>query len=456
MSRTATHADETGLARDPNAPKSEEILAQLRAVLLSPAFHGSKRCQQFLEFVCEKSLAGDAGSLKERAIAIEVFGRRPDSGLGEDTIVRVGAREVRKRLAQYYVTADGSSASILIELPSGSYAPEFRYAAVRNAAHAAELLQVVTASPPAEEVNPAETLPLLPPSPALLPADAQSARKSAKGVILAFAGLGIAIIAVLLFLRWSADPREQAFQKFWAPVMQSNDAMLIGVGHPIVYMPSRRAALLNAKRLPLAPYGSQIRLELPPNEIDGSDMVAVMNQYVGFGDMVAANEVSLMLARRSHPVRVMLASSVPFADLRRSQAYLIGSFSNRWTMELSQNWRLQFRWTPDLTPTLVDTLKGHERIWTTPAKDDGSTPEDYSLIARIRNSPTGGLLIVSAGIKQFGTEAAGRLLADPLELGTILNKLPAGWEDKNVEIVLHNRVLGNTAAQPEVVASHVW
>jgi hypothetical protein len=460
MSRTATHADEAGLARDPNAPKSDEILSQLRAILASPAFHGSKRCQQFLDFVCEKSLAGDAGSLKERAIAIEVFGRRPDSGLGEDTIVRVGAREVRKRLAQYYVTPEGASASILIELPSGSYAPEFRYAAaVRNISHPADVVQVVIGSVPA--VDPSlplaeEAAPAIEP-PRESPAnDGPATKLPTRGVAFVLAGLAVVVVAVFMFSRWSADPRERAFQKFWAPVMQSGDSMIIGVGHPIVYQPSHRAALLNAKRLSAPPFGTQIRIELAPKELDGSDMIAIMNQYVGFGDMVAANEVSLMLARRSHPVRVMLASSVPFADLRQSQAYLIGSFSNRWTMELGQNWRFQFRWTPDLTPTLVDTQKGHERVWTTPAKDDGSTPEDYSLIARIRNSPTGGLLIVSAGIKQFGTEAAGRLLADPLDLGTILNKLPAGWEDENVEIVLHNRVLGNTAAQPEVVASYVW
>jgi hypothetical protein len=92
----------------------------------------------------------------------------------------------------------------------------------------------------------------------------------------------------------------------------------------------------------------------------------------------------------------------------------------------------------------------------TPAKDDGSTVEDYSLIARIRKSPTGGLLIISAGIKQFGTEAAGRLLADPAELGAILNRLSAGWEEKNLELIFHNRVIGNTPTQPELVAWYVW
>jgi hypothetical protein len=66
------------------------------------------------------------------------------------------------------------------------------------------------------------------------------------------------------------------------------------------------------------------------------------------------------------------------------------------------------------------------------------------------------LLLISAGIKQFGTEAAGRLLTEPSQLGAILNRLPKGWEDKNLQIVLHMRVIGNAPAQPEVVASHVW
>jgi hypothetical protein len=181
-----------------------------------------------------------------------------------------------------------------------------------------------------------------------------------------------------------------------------------------------------------------------------------MNQFVGFGDMVAANEVSQMLARRTHSVRVLMASSIPFADLRRSQAFLIGSFSNQWTVELSHNWRFQFRWTKDRHPVFVDTQANPPRQWSIPAEDDGSTPDDYSLICRLRNSPTGGLLIVTAGIKQFGTQAGGQLLADPAELGPILNKLPQGWEDKNLQILLHMKVIGNTPAQPELVAWHVW
>ena len=65
-------------------------------------------------------------------------------------------------------------------------------------------------------------------------------------------------------------------------------------------------------------------------------------------------------------------------------------------------------------------------------------------------------MVVVAGAKQFGTEAAGRLVSDPDQLAVVARDLPAGWENKNLQIVLRVRVIGNTPAQPEVAASYVW
>src|ERR1039458_615484 len=81
-----------------------DVTRQLTRVLESSAFHGSKRCQKFLQFAIDKALEGDVDSLKERTIAVEVFGRNADADLDHDSIVRVGAREVRKRLEHYYAT----------------------------------------------------------------------------------------------------------------------------------------------------------------------------------------------------------------------------------------------------------------------------------------------------------------------------------------------------------------
>ena len=71
-----------------------------------------------------KVIDGDTESLKERTIAVEVFGRKASADLDHDSIVRVGAREVRKRLTEYYA-AEGANSTLRIELPTGSYLPLF-------------------------------------------------------------------------------------------------------------------------------------------------------------------------------------------------------------------------------------------------------------------------------------------------------------------------------------------
>lgn len=429
MSRTAVHHDAALLPE--HAPTPEEIRLQLQSILDSPAFHGSKRSRQFLEYVCEKSLTGEVGALKERSLAVEVFGRSPQSDLGEDTIVRVGAREVRKRLAQYYVMPESTEAKVRIDLPPGSYAAEFRYAAVHK------------------ESDPS-------PAPAVAMVEEHRRPRWVLTVVWALALLLAVSVVVIAVGKWTgANPNAEAFRRFWAPVLQAREPLLLAVGHPLVYHASARALKKSEERLPPPLVPMQRPIQLPPNEVDGSDLVPVHNQYVGFGDMIVATEVSAMLARQSHGARVRMASSLGFADLRQTQTLLIGAITNRWTMELQQGWRFQFSRTPELKTLILDTAQ-NPRSWSIPSRADGSASEDYFLICRIHNSITGRLLMAGAGLKQFGTEAAGRLLTDPDQLGVILRNLPAGWETKNLQVVLHAKVIGNTPAQPEVVASHVW
>jgi len=430
MLKSATGVRELPLGPEPLSPTPEEIKQHLRAVLASPAFHGTKRCQQFLEYVCERSLAGEGSALKERTIAIEVFGRQPESDLGEDTIVRVGAREVRKRLAQYYVSPEGTASKVRIDLRSGSYAPEFRYVAAPHEEEPARAISVVE----------------------------QKSHHANRRLYFTVALVAVAALVVLTVVKLSgANPNVGAFQRFWEPVLKSQEPLMLAVAHPIVYHPSLRATKLSEQNRPPGDVTLQRSIQVPPGELNGSDLVPVFNQYVGFGDLVAATEVSSMLARKSKSVRVRLASQIEFADLRKTQTLLIGAITNRWTMELQQTWRFRFSFKPGTRTVIVDTADPSGATgWSIPPKDDGSAPEDFILVSRVQNSYTGGLLMVAAGIKQFGTEAAGRLLADPDQLGVILRKLPAGWEAKNVQLVLHARVIGNTPAQPEVVASHVW
>ena len=78
------------------------ISGHLDHVLESRSFRGSRRSQEFLRYIIEKSLAGDFDELKERVLGVEIFGRVPTYNTSEDAIVRVTANEVRKRLLRYY------------------------------------------------------------------------------------------------------------------------------------------------------------------------------------------------------------------------------------------------------------------------------------------------------------------------------------------------------------------
>jgi hypothetical protein len=430
-------------------PTETQIRMQVDAILSSAQFQGSRRGRQFLQYVCERALAGESSSLKERAIAVDVFGRRPESDLGEDTIVRVGARELRKRLAQYYSSPDGLAAVVRVDLPSGSYVPDFRFASdvqpgTGSASNSTTVVQ--------EEVEVAVV-------------DLSQPTRFRRAGYLVAAGLAlIGVFALYSYWRRSQPASlpgigalsSSSFARFWQPMLQSPDAALIAVGHPLVYRPSHRAVKLSESRLPPLPFPMQRPIQLQPNELNGSDIVAVPNQFVGFGDLVAATEIAGMLGQHKKDFQIRMASGVSFAELRKRQVLLIGAMSNRWTMELGQNWRFRFDRRLGQSNVLVDTASPTPLEWSVAMRSDDVIPEDYVLISRIANSSTGGLVIVGAGIKQFGTEAAGHLISDPAALSPLLDSIPAKWENKNLQAVLRVKVIANTPAQPELVAWHVW
>lgn len=97
---------------------------ELQAVLRSPEFVRAPRLAHLLSYLCEKLFAGEANQIKEYSIALEVFNRAASFDQDSDSIVRVEANRLRKRLAEYY-SGDGSSHVLQITIPVGQYVPRF-------------------------------------------------------------------------------------------------------------------------------------------------------------------------------------------------------------------------------------------------------------------------------------------------------------------------------------------
>jgi TolB-like protein len=100
------------------------IEEQLQRISSSDEFRKCSQLVRFLRFIVGEALSGRNGGSKERVIGIEVFGRVPDYDAGVDPVVRVGARRLRRKLAEYYAR-DGREDPLEIRLPKGGYLPAF-------------------------------------------------------------------------------------------------------------------------------------------------------------------------------------------------------------------------------------------------------------------------------------------------------------------------------------------
>ncbi|HME56899.1 MAG TPA: malectin domain-containing carbohydrate-binding protein [Terracidiphilus sp.] len=105
--------------------------AELDAVLHSECFTRAPTLAHLLSYLCEKLFAGEARQIKEYSVGVEVFHRGASFDQDSDSIVRVEANRLRKRIAEYYA-GEGASHRLHISIPVGQYVPQFESAAARE------------------------------------------------------------------------------------------------------------------------------------------------------------------------------------------------------------------------------------------------------------------------------------------------------------------------------------
>src|SRR5215472_18661915 len=108
--------------------KLEAERAELDAILASEVLGRSNNLVRLLTYVCDKYFDGAVHAIKEYSIAVQALGRPDGFDPQVDTIVRVTAHALRKRLEDYYRTA-GAGHSVHICLPPGHYVPKFIHVA---------------------------------------------------------------------------------------------------------------------------------------------------------------------------------------------------------------------------------------------------------------------------------------------------------------------------------------
>ncbi len=118
------HRVDTMTIESPELADIEAQRAELEAVLHSEPFTRAPTLAHLLSYLCESLFAGKASQIKEYSVGLEVFHRGPSFDQDSDSIVRVEANRLRKRLAAYYA-GEGASHRLRITIPLGQYIPRF-------------------------------------------------------------------------------------------------------------------------------------------------------------------------------------------------------------------------------------------------------------------------------------------------------------------------------------------
>lgn len=135
----------------PTSTSFEREKREVEAILGSGIFSRAPNLALLLGYVCRKYFDGQAGDIKEYNIGVEALGRPEAFDQKRDSIVRVEAHRLRKRLREYY-EGEGAEHEIHIEIPSGQYTPHFVFAALP------EIADVLPEPPPPTEIPDASVL----------------------------------------------------------------------------------------------------------------------------------------------------------------------------------------------------------------------------------------------------------------------------------------------------------
>ena len=167
---------------------------------------------QLLKYVCAKYFEGDANSIKEYSIAVDVLGRSSDFDPKKDSVIRVQFHRLREKLNEYYANA-GESHPVRIIIPHGHYAPLFVFH------EEASSLDIATeAAPGVADLAEVESLPAAAP-PAIFAERLSGSAIYARRLALALSGL--AILGMLAFSLSGGSWRKQNSPIVSAPIGDS-------------------------------------------------------------------------------------------------------------------------------------------------------------------------------------------------------------------------------------------
>jgi hypothetical protein len=420
-----------------------EKWALVERVTASKSFRKATRLRDFLLYVCDRALKGDLDNIREQQIGQAVFNRGLAYNPAEDNIVRVEARQVRKRLALYFET-EGRREPVVIVIPKGCYVPDFR------------------------ERDPDSPLPGEQDGIDSGTASASSQPPAATS-LLPQVGLFVTAVAVLLAGMWlwgynsEAAPRaatedgtpDGSIVFPWTAVFDREQQTTIVLADSIL------ALLQDIARTPITlddymnrRYIEKVQAEEENPALRQALGLIALRQYTSIADVALIQKVLGRAPGFQDRVMIKYARNMNVREFKMENFILVGSAqSNPWVELFQAKMNFHIERDPETWELVVRNKqpKLGELATYGPSRPSGPA---YSVVALLPNLTQTGSVLIIEGTMMEGTEAGGEFLSDPTLLPHALAQLGLGGKEQPqyFEILLRSRLIGGTSKDIEPIA----
>lgn len=416
------------------------VRSQLERMLESALFRNSKRYPKLLRFLVEQALAGNEGLLKERTLGVSVFDRAPDYDTNQDTVVRLTASEVRKRIAQYYHQPEHAG-ELQIDLRAGSYVPVFRIAEglPANRKIAPGVVEARTEGSGKGAIASEGDWGAATTSTGSM-TEAGVARPGVRRLIWWLMGVAVlTVVAAGALIGWRANvAAHSASHQLWEPILSEPGQV----------------------QLVIADLSSSVSAAAQNDREEAAGLINLlrMGEMVNYRDTLAQSGIVEFLARHNKPYTLELSTQASYPDLQRGASVLVGGLDNMWTMRVTDALRYHFvRRGSSYVFGIVDREHPDGGGWNVNmVQSFDRATEDFAIVARIFDRTTGRPVLVVAGLGANGTNAAAQFLLDPARTAELAAYAPRNWERLNMEAVIRTQILDNHAGPPHVVTCIFW
>lgn len=387
----------------------DEKLAQLERILHSRAIEGSENLKSFLKYVVLKSVEESEDNLKEYTIATEVFGRSDNFSPKSDSVVRVQASRLRRKLKDYYAT-EGKADKILLELPKGHYHPVFSFIKGKEKPHPISKLaqeNEIDRShiPGAATASPTENA-----SKNRSPIIALGIVVGVMTIVVAFLGISNRSLRQQI-LDLPSQNRAEKFDPVWQPFLNNTDRTLLILSNPTVYRFTnpKDADILIEKSITLTheqidhinkAVGDKFMIRNSHGRL-----ILSTDEYTGMGEAIGLARITDIFRTAGRSPLLKQSRTVSPEDLKNHNVILLGSvWVNEWSGKLPI--KEDFTYTQNATIKNNNPHPGEELEYSPKFDSEGKLVEDYGLITVKPNISYKNIVMVVAGIHSEGTEAA--------------------------------------------------